>query len=292
MKILKLLSVFVVLVVGIFLLTQWKTLFGGEEEIVLSDPINVNEKCNEIRNAWAKEENWNHDLFTRQLADIKQKHKLKRFESEGDFETVNNTLRESATNCLNTGIFREFHSATCDDALVRKNYDGVSELVSAFSMDGDSRIKNIKQTKALYDKITAFIKSPHTITAKFNSSENSWTSFDVLSRSVINTAQNYRGNTIYKEHLSNIKRFIDGLSDSHIRSVVNGQEDGFYRSLSSQIINHFNGASLTEANLARYNNAYDKYSRETTRYSSAIASDLRIFRKRYDAEQEKNKKSL
>ncbi len=284
MKIIKLIIVFAVLVLGLFMLSQWKNMFSQVGPEDPDDYVDVNQKCTEIRKAWAKEANWNQELFRRQLADINQKNKLNRFESNEDFETVKNTLRESATNRLDSSIFLVFHSSTCDNALVRKNYAGVDTLVTVFSMAQDSRIIKIKQTKAVYDKITAFVKSPHTISAHYDSSENTWHSFDALSRAVIQTAQNYRGNEIYKEHLSNVTRFISGLSDSHIRSVVNRQENSFYSSLSYQIISYYKNASITETNLARFNNAYDKYSRETNLYTSSIAQELRSFRKKYKAE--------
>ena len=61
-----------------------------------------------------------------------------------------------------------------------------------------------------------------------------------LSQNGVNTAASYCNNPVDKEELGKITRFVNGLADSHIRSVVNAQKKDFYKSLSDQIIDYFN----------------------------------------------------
>ena len=299
MKIVKIALVFVALVAAIFLISQWNNIIdsgdnGGE---VITEYVDVDKKCNDIRKAWSKETNWNASLFKEQRSELDQDKKIGRYEFADEPPTVDNAIREQATNKIYDGIFREFHSAGCDDKVVAQNYGGVGTLLAAYPhMKDNARITKVRTVKKVYDDITSFVRSPHTITAKYNSSDNSWVSFSAASQRIINTAASYRNNATYSEDLSNIERFKDGLNDTHIRQVVNSQENKFYRDLSSQIISYFNDkastdSGLTETNLARFNNASDKYTRETTLYSKEITQAYRAFKKKYEEkmkEQEQN----
>lgn len=287
MKLLKIILLFAILVSGIFFATRWSGIISPIDILPPDDPIDVDVKCEEIRSAWSKEPNWNPQLLKSQKSDLDQDNSLGRYEYADDVETVLNTIRESATDKLCEAIFREFHSPTCDDKWVKHNFAGVDILSSTFDMEKDERLQKVRSVKALYDKITTFVNSKHRIIAKYDADENKWTSFSILGQSIINTAANYRKNTLYSRELSNINRFIDGLNDSAIRKVVNDQENGFYNSLSSQIIKHFQELSkdeenITEANLARFNNALDRYSRETKLRLTEMTTAYRDFKKKYE----------
>lgn len=287
MKIIKISLLFVVLVGGIFLVMLWTGGNSSTPPPSFGEPINPDEKCVEIRNAWDKETNWNEQLLKIQLQDLKQDISLGRYDFQDDIETVQNTIRESTTDKLCEAIFREFHSSSCADNLVTKNFAGVQTLSDEFGMENDERLKKVRAVKAVYDKITAFVNSKHAIVAHYNVDDNSWVSFSSLSQGIITTAFNYRNNTIYKEELSNIKRFVDGLNDSYIRKVVYSQESAFYDDLANQIITHFQNLmnreeTVTEANLSSFNKAYNDYTNETTLKVSEMSKARGEFKKKYE----------
>lgn len=287
MKLLKIFLLFVVLVGGIFLVMLWTGGNGSTPPPSLGEPINPDEKCAEIRNAWDKETNWNEQLLKIQLQDLKQDVSLGRYDFQDDAETVQNTIRESATDRLCEAIFREFHSSSCNDNLVTKNFAGVQTLSDEFGMENDERLKKVRAVKAVYDKITAFVNSKHTIVAHYNADNNSWVSFSSLSQGIITTAANYRNDTIYKEDLSHIKRFIDGLNDSYIRRVVSSQESTFYNDLADQIITHFQSLmnreeTITETNLSRFKKAYNDYTNETKLKVKEMSKARGEFKKKYE----------
>lgn len=290
MKVLKIILVFAVLVCGIYVATHWTDIFhGSSAPVENTEYVAVEEKCDEIRAAWNQESDWNRELFRRQKNDLDQDVSLGRYEYADEPETVLNTIREESTNKLCNAILREFHSPSCDDRLVEKNYNGVSVLIEVFKMDNDERLARVRKIKSVYDRITAFVQSPHAIKATYDPESNSWTSFTTLSQNVVNTAASYRNNPVYKEELSKITRFVNGLADSHIRSVVNAQKKDFYMSLSDQIIDYFNTLAEQEENITldnveRFNAALDRYCREASTYTYAeeITKAYLDFKKKYD----------
>ncbi len=271
MKILKVIIVFVVILGGIYFATQWNKIFQSDGGVEETSAIDVNVKSGEIRSAWASEDNWNEDLLRRQVNSLQREKKLKRYRSDDDYETVRNTIRSAGTDKLYTAIFREFHSPTCNHKLVELNYAGVKTLEESFHMENSESLQKVRRVKKVYDDITQFVRNPHAIVPRYDIASNSWTSFNTLRDGVIRTAANYRNSPIYQEDLCNIQRFIDGLKEAHVKSVVNGQERQFYDSLSSQICNHFRNLSeseITKKNCTRFGQALNKFSKETSNFSN------------------------
>lgn len=284
MKILKIILVFIIVIGGVYLATQWNKVFSSGGEVADTSPINVNEKCNEIRTAWASENNWNEDLLKSQMNTLQREKKLKRYKSDDDYETVRNAIRSASTDKLCDAIFREFHSPSCDDDLVNLNYSGVDVLSNTFGMNNDGSLQKVRQVKTLYDKISRFVRNnPHPISPRYNAASNSWTSYDALEKGIRNKAAEYRDNPVYKTELNKITRFINGLNDNNIK--VKPSKGDYYVKLSNQIKSHFSRADATIKNKKEYFDAIDRFSKEFPNESvvDAILGEYEIFKNKCDS---------
>lgn len=262
MKALKLLLIFLAIAGGLFVALNWQSIVPSsqnEGDFGEEDLIDISEKCEEIREAWKRAAGWDESLYKVQRADINQSKELGMFSREG-YNTVNNTLRESATNKACESYLVCLHDTAFDASKMQHQYDGVQFLKEHEQLkEDDPRVKEVEERHALYRKIVVFVKSSHTISPQFDPDEAAWTSFAVKQNHILGTARSYRNNKLYQAEMTHIPGFRHGLSESHVSSVTNAQRSGFYEDLSSQIIHHFETDSLCQENSDRLNEVYNMF---------------------------------
>ena len=152
MKSLKLLLIFLVLVGGLFVALNWKsiitTVMGNGDKFVGEDLIHIGEKCEEIRNAWGRCTEWDESLYNAQRADIDQSKSMGMFSREG-YNTVNNALRESATNKACGSYLACLHDTLFDSSKLQQQYDGVQFLKEHEKLENDPRVKDVEERHAV-----------------------------------------------------------------------------------------------------------------------------------------------
>lgn len=269
MKSLKLLLIFLVLVGGLFVALNWKsiitTVMGNGDKFVGEDLIHIGEKCEEIRNAWGRCTEWDESLYNAQRADIDQSKSMGMFSREG-YNTVNNALRESATNKACGSYLACLHDTLFDSSKLQQQYDGVQFLKEHEQLANDPRVKEVEERHALYKKINAFVKSSHYISPRFDAEDSDWTSFAAYQNNILGTARNYRSDKLYTAEMTHIPGFQSGLNESHLRSVTNAYRSHFYEGLSEQIINHFEADSVNQENADRLNGIYKTFINQESNY--------------------------
>ena len=237
MKIVKLALIFIVLVGGILVAINWGAFFGGsskETDFPEEDKLDITEECNKIRKAWEPQTEWSDDLFKMQRADIDQSKAMGLFSREG-YNTVNNCLRETATNKACGFYLDALHNKTFSDAKLQAAYKGVVFLKGAEKLDKDQRIEDVEKRHQLYTGISRFVKGSHVITPHFDTSKADWVSFATLQNGVLSQARSYRQNPLFKE-MEHVPGFREGLDEAKLKSMTDSQRGSFYTNLSKQII--------------------------------------------------------
>lgn len=279
MKILKLLGIFIILVGGIFLALNWNTLFddGSAPEIDMfadEDQLDISEQCDDIRKAWAAEKGWNEELYKEQRADIDQSKNMKLFSKAG-FNTVNNCLREEATNKACDGYMDALHASNFSDAALKKAYKGVTDIKTFEELDNEPRVEKVVKLNKLYTDIATFVKSNHTITPNFKSETGEWTSFASLQNGILSKARTLRGNPLFSE-MSNVPGFAAGLDESSLKSKTNAQRKGFYQKLSAQIVSYFNSEEATEEKIELLKQVYNRFTSQESNYGVTELARLKV----------------
>ena len=269
MKALKLLLIFLVLAGGLFVALNWKsitsTVMGNDDNFVDKDLIDIGAKCEEIRNAWGRCTEWDESLYTAQREDIDQSKSMGIFSREG-YNTVNNALRESATNKACRSYLACLHDTLFDGSKLQQQYDGVQYLKDHEKLENDPRVKEVEERHELYEDISKFVESPHYISPRFDAEDADWTSFAAYQNSILGTARSYRNNQVYKAEMTHIPGFRKGLSESHVRSETNAYRSIFYEGLCRQIINHFEADSVNQENADRLNDIYKTFIGQESNY--------------------------
>ena len=263
MKALKLAGIFVILVAAIALALNWESIFkkgGHGDEFAEEDKLNITEECGKIRKGWDAAKEWDKELYELQRADIDQSRAMGLFSKEG-YNTVNNTLRETAANSACNAYMSELGSPQFSDSRLQKQYSGVKLLAQAEKMGSDPRIAKVMGIHKLYTDIRKFEQSPHSIRPHFDRDNTDWTSFATLQNGIVATAASYRQNPYYK-YLHNVPGFETTLNANHIRKVTGSLRAAFYYGLSQQIIDYFNEVEPTQTNLNLFNQIYKNFTRE------------------------------
>lgn len=269
MKALKLLLIFVVLAGGLFVALNWEsittTVMGNDDNFVDKDLIDIGKECEGIRNAWGYCTEWDESLYNAQRADIDQSKSMGMFSREG-YNTVNNALRESATNKACGSYLACLHDTLFDSSKLQQQYDGVQFLKEHEKLENDPRVKEVEERHALYKKIDRFVRSPHYISPQFDAEDANWTSFATYQNSILGTAKSYRNNKLYTTEMTHIPGFRNGLSESHVRSETNAYRSIFYEGLCRQIIDHFENDSLSQENAETLNEIYKNFINQESNY--------------------------
>jgi len=279
MKAIKLIIIFVLLVGTLLLIIYvpniWKPTHNGDDKWGEEDLINIKEKCEEIRNVWNKSAGWDQSLYQALRGDIDQSKNMGMFSREG-YNTVNNTLRETAVNKACAGYMDALHNKNFNSTDLSAQYDGVQYLKKNEKLADDKRVKDVEIRQTLYVKIKKFIGSSHKISPHFNTSTADWESFSMLQNKILNTAQSYRQNSLYVNEMSHIPSFKSGLSDSALKEKTNKQSPAFYRGLCNQIIEYFKNEEATPDKVNLLNQIYKNFSDQETNYGLEELANFKV----------------
>lgn len=262
MKILKLALIFLFLAGAIFLALNWGSIFNSssDNDFAPEDQIDITEKCDEIRNAWAEQNGWDEELYTRLRDDIDQGKAMGMYSMEG-FNSVNNCLVENATNKACDSYMAELKSSDFSDSRLQKQFKGVTTIKKAEKLDSDPRVTNVENINRLYINIRNFANSSHSIVPKFDTATTDWVSFDARQNGILSTARSYRNNPLYKD-LKQIPGFESALDQARLKKQTESFRPGFYRNLSQQIISYFDTVEPTQENANLFNQIYKNFTRE------------------------------
>ena len=283
MKILKLIGIFAALVGAIFLALNWNSIFPDNKKKgdnwSSEDKIDITQKCNEIRSDWAKQTGWNADLYKNERDDIDQSKAMGLFSREG-FNTVNNALRESATNKARDGYMAALKAQPFNEKDLKAQMAGITTLKEKEKMGEDPRISRIVAIDDLYDRVARFKASKHTITAQFDTDKRNWKSFNSLQAGILGTAKACRDNKLFGE-IAHLPGFREALDDDMLRNVTNAQRENFFLSLSKQIRDYFDGQTPNDDRISLLQLIIEKYNDEVYPKDYGL-EDLTDFQARYN----------
>lgn len=267
MKIVKLAVIFVVLVGGIFLALNWDSLFkssSGEDDFVKEDLIDISDKCAEIRKAWAAQKEFSYDLYKAERDDIDQSKSMGMFSREG-YNTVNNCLRETATNKACEGYMVALHASPFSDAAVRRAYNGVVAIKKAERLANEPRVQRVERINGYYASVRSFVNSSHKITPHFNTGTADWASFASLENNILSKAKALRGNALFKD-IENVPGVKSGLDAAALKKKTSAQRPAFYRGLSAQIVSYFKAQEPTTDKVNLLNQIYKNFTYQERTY--------------------------
>lgn len=278
MKAIKLSIIFLVFTGGLILALNWNSIFkstSNEDNFQQEDLIDISAKCKEIRGAWESCSGWDENLYKSIREDIDQSKSMGIFSREG-YNTVNNTLRESATNKACDGYLVALHNKTFNDSKLQEHYKGVQSIKKYENLDNDLRVKDVENRHKLYTSIKQFVNSPHSITPEFDIQNTAWTPFAALQSNVLSTASSYRQNKLYITEMVHIPGFQSGLDESHLKALTNAQRSSFYQGLCSQIINYFQNETPTPEKIKLLDQIYKNFTNQESDYGIEELAKFKI----------------
>lgn len=276
-KILKLSTIFILFVGGIFLALNWGSLFGGNskaDDFVEEDLIDISEKCDEIRKAWSSQTAWSDSLYKAQRDDLDQSKSMGMFSREG-YNTVNNCLRETSTNKACDGYMSALHASNFSDPVLQKSYKGVMAIKSYEKLNDEPRVKAVEKIHKLYTDISNFVKSSHVISPHFDTNTADWVSFASAQSGILSKAKALRGNSLFKE-MENVPGFKSGLNEDNLKKQISPQRKDFYLKLSTQIIDYFNSEEPTPDKINLLNQIYKNFTYQESEYGVDQLAMLKV----------------
>ena len=276
MKAIKLLITFVVLlalVVLVFVIVPKPPVSHD-----LPDPPDetLKEMRTQIEQDWEQANDWDDAVFEKHCDKLNQ---MRNDYSVGTLVNMNTRLAvETVYKKLMDG---EWKSESCREKVVDKYINAIGVIIKADANAKDNNnVKKLYQVNDVYKKALSVSRIEIGLSPKFNGS--SWNSFSEYSKNIKDRKNSINSNTIYKEHLSNIREIKNGLAN--IDSRLSEARIAFYKSLANAIISHYSRISSSERNNSqlktlrivrdRYNNEYST-SNKLNNFVSAFYSDVR-----------------
>lgn len=261
MKAIKLLITFVVLLALVVL----AFVIGPEKVVppVLPDPSDetLKEVRTQIEQDWEQANDWDETVF--------EKHYDKLNQMKNDYSV--GTLIDMNTRLAVEAVYKklmddEWNSESCREKVVDKyiNALGVISRADANAKDNNN-VKKLYQVNDVYKKALSVSRIRIGLSPGFDGS--SWRSFSEYSKNIKDRRDSINSNTIYKEHLSNIREIKNGLAN--IDSRLSESRITFYKSLAKAITSYYSKIPSSERNNSqlqtlrnvrdRYNNEYNNY---------------------------------
>lgn len=261
MKAIKLLITFVVLLALVVL----AFVIGPEKVVppVLPDPSDetLKEVRTQIEQDWEQANDWDETVF--------EKHCDKLNQMKNDYSV--GTLIDMNTRLAVEAVYKklmddEWNSESCREKVVDKyiNALGVISRADANAKDNNN-VKKLYQVNDVYKKALSVSRIRIGLSPGFDGS--SWRSFSEYSKNIKDRRDSINSNTIYKEHLSNIREIKNGLAN--IDSRLSESRITFYKSLAKAITSYYSKIPSSERNNSqlqtlrnvrdRYNNEYNNY---------------------------------
>ena len=260
MKAIKLLITFVVLLALVYL--AFRIVPKPTVSHDLSDPSDetLKEVRTQIEQGWKQANDWNDTVFEKHCDKLNQ---MKDDYSVGTLVDMNTRLAvETVYKKLMDG---EWKSESCREKVVDKYINALGVISKAdTNAKGNNNVKKLYQVNDVYKKALSVSRIRIALSPGFDGS--SWRSFSAYSDSIKAKKTSIESNSIYKEHLSNIREIKNGLANIDTR-LSKARKD-FYKSLADTIISYYSRIPSSERNNSqlrtlrnvrdRYNNEYHK----------------------------------
>lgn len=267
MKFIKLALIFIVLVGGILLVSNLKSIFptkNQQDEFCNEDLIDITEVCNNIRKEWEASQTWDETLYHKHREDINQSKNMGLFSKTG-YNTVNNALRETATNKACKAYLDELKKNDFSHARLNKHYKGVLFIKDKEALEKDERVIRVEDIHRLYSQIYAFSQNPHYITARYDTLKQSWYGFTALQNQIVDKAATYKKHKLYSEVMQ-IPGFSKALNEQSLKVTTDKQRPQFYENLSRQIVGYFQTQEATPENRSRLESIIRQFNAEEKRH--------------------------
>lgn len=257
MKAIKLLITFVVLlalVVLAFVIVPKSTVSHD-----LPDPPDetLKEVRTQIEQDWEQANDWDETVFEKHCDKLNQ---MKCDYSVGTLVDLNTRLAvETVYKKLMDG---EWKSESCREKVVDKYINALGVIIKADANAKDNNnVKKLYQVNGVYKKALSVSRIRIGLSPGFDGS--SWNSFSKYSKNIKDRRDSINSNTIYKEHLSNIREIKNGLAN--IDSRLSEARKDFYISLANAITSYYSRIPSSERNnsqLRTLRNVRDRYNSE------------------------------
>lgn len=256
MKAIKLLITFVVLLALVYLA------FHIDPKPIrhdLPDPPDetLKEMSKQIEQDWEQANDWNETVF--------EKHSDKLNQMRNDYSVgilVDMNTRLAVETVYKKLMDGEWKSESCREEIVDKYINALGVIIKADANAKDNNlVKMLYQVNDVYKKALRVSRIEIGLSPKFNGS--SWNSFSEYSKNIKNRRDSINSNTIYKEHLSNVRDIKNGLAN--IDSRLSEARKDFYKSLAYAIISYFSRIPSFERNnsqLQTLQNVRNRYNGE------------------------------
>mgnify|MGYP006931931419 CR=1 FL=1 len=217
--------------------------------------------------AWQHEKGWNKTLFDAEMEELDGKHRFGNI-SEQQKEQLTMNVCNYALNKVDSLLRHEWQSANCRRNVVSKNYACLASVEAQRCLNGDCRIKELKNMYGTYNSINSLIDNilnhPTFGVSAGLDSEGCWADFSKRITYVDALVTQNRNNAYYRNYFSKINT---------VRSSLESAPERY-----SKIANHY--YELVVSNLeSRYDELYKDV--ETSgnvaaldNYSSALISTL------------------
>lgn len=275
MKAIKLLITFVVLLALVVL----AFIIGPKSTVSHDLPDPPDETLKEVRTQieqdWEQANDWDETVFAKHCDKL---NKMKKDYSVGTLVDMNTRLAvETVYKKLMDG---EWNSESCREKVVDKYVNALGVIIKADANAKDNNnVKKLYQVNDVYKKALSVSRIRIGLSPSFDGS--SWRSFSAYSDSIKAKKASIESNSIYKEHLSNIREIKNGLSN--IDGRLYGARNKFYVKLANDITSYYSRIPSLERNdsqLRTLRNVRDRYNNEYNNYNlnyfvSAFYSDVR-----------------
>lgn len=258
MKAIKLLITFVVLLALVYLAFRIvpKTTVSHD----LSDPSDetLKEVRTQIEQDWEQANDWNDTVFAKHCDKLNQMNK--NGYSVGTLVDMNTRLAvETVYKKLMDG---EWKSESCREKNVDKYINALGVIIKADANAKDNNnVKKLYQVNDVYKKVLSVSRIEIGLSPDFKGS--SWRSFSAYSDSIKAKKKSIESNSIYKEHLSNIREIKNGLAN--IDSRLSKARNKFYDELANDITSYYSRIPSSERNnsqLRTLRNVRERYNSE------------------------------
>ena len=258
MKAIKLLITFVVLLALVYL--AFRIVPKPTVSHDLSDPSDetLKEMRTQIEQDWEQANDWDEKVFEKHCDKLNQMNK--NGYSVGTLVDMNTRLAvETVYKKLMDG---EWKSESCREKVVDKYINALGVIIKADANAKDNNnVKKLYWVNEVYEKALSVSRIRIRLSPKFNGS--SWNSFSEYSKNIKDRRDSVISNTIYKEHLSNIREIKNGLAN--IDSRLSKARNKFYDKLANDITLYYSRIPSSERNnsqLRTLRNVRDRYNSE------------------------------
>ena len=262
MRYLKLLLLFLVLVGGIFLVINWLSSPSGPdapqgENWSGEEKLNIKDECKKIKDAWAKEEGWNEELYKKLRADIDQSKNMGLYTMKG-YEAVDSCLQATAYSKINDSYLAALHHLPFDEKELKKQYEGLELVKTSGKLTNDPNAKKVEELHHVYTTAKVFADNSYEFTPLFDAESNSWVSFNDQQKKYLDEASALSKNPLLEE-LAHLPGFKDALKLDKVKSATDELRHSYYEKLCNQIIAHFRDAGDSSENYSRMDEAINKF---------------------------------